>query len=644
MSVSYSSNTVTINGGLANGEATVTVSQTLVRTTGDVPAASWVGRLIAFKPSSSESTNTQVRLVTAVSGNNVTVHDPWRNLGSLSGNFVIAHNLQDVHNIGNTSLKKIGDSTYQWDGDWDVTNNGFLGDLDISLEMRATNPSFQVDAGCVVQFGLLWGGEKNDSVETTNGCSIYFNKIVGGSSSYYQGGNSRNANGAVINYYGSIIQSKNPNPDSYSFQRMQGPMRFIGCSFDGPMGGRFYHEATEWAQCRMSGNDDATPAWSVGATFTRPVSDIIFFQNNTVMKNYQSFTGTFRDTVFTDSNGLIFNDSSGIETIRFIDCTTFSTSTPYAAQFKSINYVVTDGDGVPLPGAKVRINNATDVTQSAIRTSDASGVVTEILAKRSTGNTQFGPFRIRIRDYGKIWTELASPITDKIIQSVSLPDNINVTLDEATASSSSGSGAVSVFDYEGFTPLTIGGQVFSLEVTINPNIAGYPDTVEKVKHFLHWFGAQDAGIVFHEFAPMAGLETQRATYGSYGFKGVVITLDVNGDGSVLEAFPGFTRFQADNGNFWTPPVTYSLEFTGLIDGSEVRVYNGTNPATATEVGGVESVAGGVFSVNQALGGQSGFAIVHALNYQNIKIPITFANTDVSIPVQQNLDRQYNNPA
>jgi len=631
MSVSYALNTVTINGGLANGEATVTVSQTLVRTTGDVPAASWVGRLIAFKPSSSESTNTQVRLVTAVSGNNVTVHDPWRNLGSLSGNFVIAHNLQDVHNIGDTSLKKIGDSTYQWDGEWNVTNNGFLGDLDISLEMRATSPSFTVESGCVVQFGLLWGGEKNDSVETTNGCSVYFNKIVGGTSSYYRGGNSRNENGAVINYYGSIIQSKNPNPSNWSFQRMQGPMRFIGCSFDGPMGGRFYHEATEWAQCRMSGNDDAVPAWSLGATFVRPVSDVIFFQNGTVMKNFNFFQGTFRDCVFTDSNGDIFQDS-GSGQINFIDCTTFATTSGDAHQFKSVNFITTDDGGSAIADVAVRINAANDSSPTPV-VSNASGVVPEILAEFQEANTSFGPFRIRIRKFGLIWSSLSSPIADAIKQSVSLRADANVTQSEAVALAHTD---ITLTDHGG-SPVSWNGKSWGITVTANSS-----NSVTDLKHYLHAvlgrtnaIGGKASGLNWHNMLPMNLAETERGNYG--GTQKGVRVIDENG-----EPFAGIVRMQADDGTYYTPPVSYELSFTGLRADSEVRAYTGTDPATSVEIGGVEN-SGTTFTFNHTSGGADGYVVVAALGRQNLFIPITYASANQSIPVQQNVDRQYNNP-
>ena len=643
MSVSYASNRVTVDGGFAGGAATITASQTLVRTSGDVPASSWVGRLIAFIPSTTTSVDTQVRLVTAVSGNNVTVHDPWLDKGDLVGDFRVAHNLDDIHAIGNAALQKVGTKTYRWDADWNITNRGFLGDLDVSLEMTLrSGTNCPVSSGCIVQFGLLWGGEANNSFETTNGCSILFNRVAGSISNCYALDNSRDANGGVINYYNSIIQSIDPSDSNWHFQRMRGPMRFIGCQFDGPMGGRFYHEGTEWVQCRMSGNVNAIPAWSIGATFTRPVDSVLFYQNNTMFKNYQSFEGVLRNVTIADSNQTIFNDS-GSGVIDFVDCTTVSVSSADIEQFKSVNYIITDAGGVPIPGAKVRINNASDVTQTGIQTSDSSGVVPEILTLFRKGNTSYTPFRIRVREYGKLWTDLNSPIADPIRQSVAMPDNPNVTLDETTASAPSGTGAVQIFDYEGFTPLTFGGEVFSLEIAINPNIVGYPDTAEKVKHFLHWFGAQDAGMVFHEFAPMSGFETQRATYGSYGNKGVIITLDVNGDGSVLEPFPGFTRFQADNGNFYIPPVTYQLQFTGLVPNSEVRAYTGTDPATSVEIGGIEN-SGTSFAFSHTSGGVDGYVVIAALGYQNLYIPITYASENQTIPVQQILDRQYNNPA
>jgi len=91
-----------------------------------------------------------------------------------------------------------------------------------------------------------------------------------------------------------------------------------------------------------------------------------------------------------------------------------------------------------------------------------------------------------------------------------------------------------------------------------------------------------------------------------------------------------------------PLDTNTLELTGLIAGSEVRAYLGTDPSTAVEIGGIESGSTS-FVFTHSVGGQAGYIVVHALGYQSIRIPWTYVAADQTIPVQQALDRQYLNP-
>lgn len=86
-----------------------------------------------------------------------------------------------------------------------------------------------------------------------------------------------------------------------------------------------------------------------------------------------------------------------------------------------------------------------------------------------------------------------------------------------------------------------------------------------------------------------------------------------------------------------------LTLTGLIAGSEIRAYQGTNPSTAVEIGGSES-SGTSFVLDYAssVAGTTGYIVVFALGYQAITIPITYPAADSSIPVQQVIDRVYAN--
>lgn len=85
-----------------------------------------------------------------------------------------------------------------------------------------------------------------------------------------------------------------------------------------------------------------------------------------------------------------------------------------------------------------------------------------------------------------------------------------------------------------------------------------------------------------------------------------------------------------------------VNITGLQPGSEVRAYVGTNPATSVEISGTESSTT-TFTFSQSFSGQQGYITIIALGYNALYLPITYGSVDVDIPVQQTVDRVYNNP-
>ena len=89
--------------------------------------------------------------------------------------------------------------------------------------------------------------------------------------------------------------------------------------------------------------------------------------------------------------------------------------------------------------------------------------------------------------------------------------------------------------------------------------------------------------------------------------------------------------------FVADPVTLTL--TGIKSGSEVRVYES---GTITEIGGQESVTTGSFAT--AVEVSIVDVVVHALGYLNLRITgIDMTGGNVSLPIQQTIDRQYENP-
>lgn len=85
----------------------------------------------------------------------------------------------------------------------------------------------------------------------------------------------------------------------------------------------------------------------------------------------------------------------------------------------------------------------------------------------------------------------------------------------------------------------------------------------------------------------------------------------------------------------------TLTLTGLKNPTEVRVFDA---GTTTAIAGTENVTTGTFStgIDAALYPDVDIAII-SLGYQNIRLLGVDVTSDVSIPIQQTIDRQYLNP-
>lgn len=93
--------------------------------------------------------------------------------------------------------------------------------------------------------------------------------------------------------------------------------------------------------------------------------------------------------------------------------------------------------------------------------------------------------------------------------------------------------------------------------------------------------------------------------------------------------------------FTVEDVTLTLELTGLVAGSEVRVLLA---GTETELAGIET-SGTTFTWDYVY--SAGYyvdIIVHSLSYEYLRLPnVLLTSTGVSIPIQQRIDRNYVNP-
>lgn len=451
---------ITISGTYKAFTSTTGSTTTVINyNTGDAPAAGDAGRFLMWKNTVGATGTWEIRYIVSATTTTVTVGDGGFSSAPGSGeSFVISTNLADIKTAVTASVTVNGNQYSFGARDWNLTSAAFLADVDKSLYMvpafgANTDVKWPIADSCAVQFGRLNGGEANNSTETTRGCHLTFAKTGNFNGHVYSSTNTRSNTGPVINYYGCLVESTVPSPADYLFQRMLGPTRFIGCVFDGPMGGRFYHEASEWVACRMSGNDSQFPAWSIGATFTRSIDDIVFYDGLAAMKNYQTFGGVVRNTTFASSLISVFyvNGSTG-SVFDFIDCTTFTdaqindndpvTSLGVINQYKSINYTVADTAGSALSGVLVACYDTAGTLQSTIKTSVA-GVVPEILTKffiwtDNSPSVTKSPFTIRTRKYGYVYQDINSTVSDPIKQQNRLATNSVTVLSESAAAALTG--------------------------------------------------------------------------------------------------------------------------------------------------------------------------------------------------------------
>ena len=97
------------------------------------------------------------------------------------------------------------------------------------------------------------------------------------------------------------------------------------------------------------------------------------------------------------------------------------------------------------------------------------------------------------------------------------------------------------------------------------------------------------------------------------------------------------KITAPNGGTVTIINPATLTLTGIENDSEVRVYEA---GTTNEVGGQESVTTGTFATSVEV--SSVDIVVHALGFLNIRLEGIAISGDTSLPIQQRVDRQYEN--
>lgn len=136
----------------------------------------------------------------------------------------------------------------------------------------------------------------------------------------------------------------------------------------------------------------------------------------------------------------------------------------------------------------------------------------------------------------------------------------------------------------------------------------------------------------NQFSGYAGSNGSTGNEAIYNNSGGAVTLNVVNGGSTPTIRNGAGASTTVNSNV-------SVTLTGLKNPTEVRVYSA---GTTTELAGQENVTTGSFAFGVASGVSVDISII-SLGYQNQRILSYSTTANASIPISQQVDRQYANP-
>ena len=155
------------------------------------------------------------------------------------------------------------------------------------------------------------------------------------------------------------------------------------------------------------------------------------------------------------------------------------------------------------------------------------------------------------------------------------------------------------------------------------------------------FTANGATTYAIETADTGSVSLTGNTFTGYGANGTATAAihftATSGSVSVAVSGGAIPTYTSD-GVSVTMTLSTTLTLTGLENNTEVRVYD---QGTTTEVAGSENVTSGSFTTGISV--SSVDIVIHALGYLNQRLTNVDTSTNRTIPIQQTIDRQYNNP-
>jgi len=321
-------------------------------------------------------------------------------------------------------------------------------------------------------------------------------------------------------------------------------------------------------------------------------------------------------------------------------------TTATAVDFRDTNRSITI-DEVPRTYAsfnKIEVNNAASIVQWTGFTISApiTSVTGSILSKgefEAIANATITKDTCIFNDMSTFIYQSASTILDSTYRRCGLITQGGATftnstiVDSAAAGGSPSAAAMSVDNPSTITYCNFisGGIGHAIEAT-SATVSGSPLTGT-----YNWVGNTDTGYTGTRgtnLVPNSGSTDAMFYNNSNG----LITLNVSGGGQAPSVRNGTGATTVINNNV-------NVTFTGMQENTEVRIYKTSD---GTVVAGIEDVIAGsplarsfTWSAAAAL---SVYYVIHNNDYETIRVEgFIVPATDTSIPIQQRIDRNYDNP-
>lgn len=325
----------------------------------------------------------------------------------------------------------------------------------------------------------------------------------------------------------------------------------------------------------------------------------------------QSFNFDARSSISTIVSDV--NDSSITETNKttVLAYSTLETLDKFRDRQKAEHVDNDDIEDVSAGGGAVDLTNSTDV------------------------ETSYTGYALIVDSLASAWSHSSGTLT---IGASNLASGSNYTnlIPFSTLTFSNGATASCTVTLNNTVVATVDNQAV-LAGNVNINNGGQLDLDDITSAQLSGTGSSGGLLKVNGAATSTTLDLRAYTI-NLGFEvendsGVDITLRLN----ATQTVPTLTE---TNGTI-TVDNSVLLTLTGLQPNSEVRAYVGTDPNTAIEIAGIEN-SGNSFNFTHQQNGNEGYLVIHALGFIPRVINLTYQATDQTIPVQQEIDRQYEN--